>query len=156
MHSLEAQCELVESPLQRIEHSIHPWISFLVMPLFALANAGVRIIGNIGPALQHTVSLGVALGLFLGKPVGIWLFAWLSARSGIAAPPANLSWNKLFAASWLCGIGFTMSLFIAGLAFGDQAVLLNMGKIGTLAGSLAAGVCGSILLMRFTRPAAAK
>ena len=150
IHTLELQCELVESPLHRIEHLLQPWVSFLIMPLFALANAGVRIWGNGLAAVRHPVSLGVALGLFLGKPVGIWLFARLSALVRLATPPAEVSWARVFGASWLCGIGFTMSLFIATLAFGEGA-LLAMSKIGTLAGSLGAGLCGSIFLLRRTK-----
>lgn len=144
---METQCELVESPLHRIEHSLHPWISFLVMPLFAFANAGVRILGNGVAAITHPVSLGVALGLFIGKPLGIMFFAWASVKTGVAIPPAELSWGKIFGAAWLSGIGFTMSLFIASLAFGD-GVLLDMAKIGTMAASLAAGICGSVVLRR--------
>jgi NhaA family Na+:H+ antiporter len=147
IHSMETQCELVESPLHRIEHSLHPWISFLVMPLFAFANAGVRILGNGVAAVTHSVSLGVALGLFIGKPLGIMLFAWASVKTGVATPPAELSWGKIFGAAWLSGIGFTMSLFIASLAFGDGG-LLDMAKIGTMAASLAAGICGSMVLLR--------
>lgn len=147
IHTLELQCELVESPLHRIEHLLQPWVSFLIMPLFALANAGVRIWGNTLAAVHHPVSLGVALGLFVGKPIGIWLFARLSAFVNLATPPAEVSWVRVFGASWLCGIGFTMSLFIATLAFGEGP-LLAMSKIGTLAGSLAAGLCGSIFLLR--------
>jgi Na+:H+ antiporter, NhaA family len=147
IHSMEAQCELVESPLHRIEHFLHLWVSFLVMPLFALANAGVRILGNGLAAVTHPVSLGVVLGLFVGKPLGIWFFAWISARTGMATPPADLSWGRIFGAAWLSGIGFTMSLFIAALAFGDGA-LLDMAKIGTMGGSLAAGICGSMILLR--------
>jgi Na+:H+ antiporter, NhaA family len=155
VHSLEAQCELIESPLHRIEHRLQPWVSFLVMPLFAFANAGVRILGNGLAAVRHPVSLGVAFGLFIGKPLGIWFFAWLSARAGLARPPADLTWGRVFGASWLCGIGFTMSLFIATLAFGEGATL-DMAKIGTLGASLAAGVCGSMFLLRAnqaTKPA---
>jgi NhaA family Na+:H+ antiporter len=147
IHSMETQCELVESPLHRIEHSLHPWISFLVMPLFAFANAGVRILGNGVAAVTHSVSLGVALGLFIGKPLGIMFFAWASVKTGVAIPPPELSWGKIFGAAWLSGIGFTMSLFIASLAFGD-GVLLDMAKIGTMAASLAAGICGSVVLLR--------
>ena len=146
IHTLEAQCELIESPLHRIEHYLHPWVSFLVMPLFAFANAGVRVLGNGLTAATHPLFLGVSLGLFIGKPLGIWLFAWLAAKIGLAAPPAELSWGKILGAGWLCGIGFTMSLFIATLAFGDGA-LLDMSKIGILAASLAAGICGSMLLL---------
>ena len=151
VQTLEEQCELIESPLHRIEQSIQPWVSFLVMPLFALANAGVRIWGNVLPALRHPVSMGVALGLLIAKPVGISLFAWMSAKSRLAKPPANLSWGEIFGGAWLCGIGFTMSLFMADLAFGDGA-LQDMAKIGTLAASLAAGTCGSIFLLRVTGP----
>jgi NhaA family Na+:H+ antiporter len=117
------------------------------MPLFAFANAGVRILGNGLAAATHPVSLGVALGLFIGKPLGIWSFARLSAKTGLATPPAELSWRTIFGAGCLSGIGFTMSLFIATLAFGDGA-LLDMSKIGTMAASLAAGICGSMILLR--------
>jgi Na+:H+ antiporter, NhaA family len=151
IHSLEAQFELIESPLHRIEHALQPWISFLVMPLFAFANAGVRILGNGLAAVTHPVSVAVALGLFVGKPLGIWLFAWASAKTGLATPPAELTWGSLFGAACLGGIGFTMSLFIAGLAFGD-GVLLDMAKIGTMGASLAAGTCGSLILLRQRRP----
>jgi Na+:H+ antiporter, NhaA family len=147
IHSLETQCELIESPLHRIEHTLQPWVSFLIMPVFAFANAGVRILGNALAAATHPVSLAVALGLFFGKPLGIWLFARLSAAIGLATPPAEVSWGRVFGASWLCGIGFTMSLFIATLAFGE-GTLLTMSKIGTLAASLGAGVCGSVFLIR--------
>jgi Na+:H+ antiporter, NhaA family len=147
IHTLVAQCELVESPLHRIEHALQPWVSFLVMPLFAFANAGVRIWGNVLAAVTHPVSIGVALGLFVGKPLGIWLFARLSVITRMATAPAQVSWGKILGASWLCGIGFTMSLFIATLAFGDGD-LLTMSKIGTLAASLGAGICGSIFLLR--------
>jgi Na+:H+ antiporter, NhaA family len=146
VHSMETQLELVESPLHRIEHFLHPWVSFVIMPLFAFSNAGVRILGNVAAATGHRVSLGIILGLFVGKPLGIWFFAWGAAKSGIAAVPAELSWRAVFGAAWLGGIGFTMSLFIANLAFGD-GVLLNMSKIGILAASLAAGICASIFLI---------
>jgi NhaA family Na+:H+ antiporter len=147
IHTLETQCELVESPLHRIEHILQPWVSLLIMPLFAFANAGVRILGNVSAAARHPVSLGVALGLFLGKPIGIWLFARLSVGIRLASPPAEVSWGKIFGASWLCGIGFTMSLFIATLAFGE-GTLLDMSKIGTLVSSVGAGLCGSFFLLR--------
>jgi Na+:H+ antiporter, NhaA family len=139
--------ELVESPLQRIEHSVHPWVSFVIMPLFAFANSGVRILGNITAAVQHPVSLGILIGLFLGKPLGIWFAARMSIESGLATAPSELSWRTLSGGAWLCGIGFTMSLFIATLAFGEGN-LLDMSKIGILAASLASGVCASIYLAR--------
>lgn len=152
IHTLEAQCELIESPLHRIEHYLQPWVSFLVMPLFALANAGVRILGNLLPAVTDTVSLGVALGLFIGKPLGISLFAWISAKTRLTAPPSELSWREIIGASWLCGIGFTMSLFIADLAFGSGP-LLDTAKIGIIFASLVAGICGSAFFLRRVSPA---
>jgi NhaA family Na+:H+ antiporter len=140
---------MVESPLQRIEHFLHPWVSFIILPLFAVANLGVPIVGNLAAAARHPVSLGVAVGLFAGKPIGVWLSARLSAKFRLATAPPDLSWGEMFGAAWLCGIGFTMSLFIATLAFYDEA-LLNMAKMGVLAGSLASGICASLFLIRQT------
>jgi NhaA family Na+:H+ antiporter len=151
VHSMESQLELVESPLHRIEQALHPWVGFAIMPIFAFANSGVRILGNVTAAGRNPVSLGIVLGLFAGKPLGIWLFARMSVKSGVAAAPAELSWKALFGAAWLCGIGFTMSLFIATLAFGDGA-FLNTSKIGILAASFASGACASIYLLLQTGP----
>jgi NhaA family Na+:H+ antiporter len=151
IHTLENQCKLIESPLHRIEHYLQPWVSFLVMPLFAFANSGVRILGNVFSAVKHPVSMGVLLGLFFGKPLGIWLFAWVFSKIGLATSPPELSWTSIFGASWLCGIGFTMSLFIAALAF-DDGTLLEMAKIGILAASVAAAVCGSLFFLRPPAP----
>lgn len=153
IHDLELQCELVQSPLHRIEHRLQPWVSFLVMPLFAFANAGVQIFGNIRASVTHPVAIGVLIGLFVGKPLGISSFAWLAAKCG-ATTPAEVNWRQVFGASWLCGIGFTMSLFIAGLAFGEGP-LLDMAKIGTLAASLLAGIAGAIVLQTDRRPTSA-
>ena len=147
VHGLEMQCELVQSPLHRIEHSLQPWVSFLIMPVFALANAGVHILGNIRNAATNAIALGVVFGLFVGKPIGIFSFAWIAAKARLAAAPANISWLQTFGASWLCGIGFTMSLFIATLAF-DQGDTLDMAKIGILAASIASGACGAWVLTR--------
>jgi NhaA family Na+:H+ antiporter len=147
VHTLEAQCELVESPLHRIEHRLQPWVGFFVMPVFAFSNAGVHILGNVAAAAKNSVSVGVALGLFVGKPIGISLFAWFATKAKLAAQPAAVSWGQIFGASWLCGIGFTMSLFIGTLAFGEGN-LLDMSKIGILAGSIAAAICGSCFLLR--------
>jgi NhaA family Na+:H+ antiporter len=147
VHTLEAQCELVESPLHRIEHRLQPWVGFFVMPVFAFSNAGVHILGNVAAAAKNSVSVGVALGLFVGKPIGISLFAWFATKAKLAAQPAAVSWGQIFGASWLCGIGFTMSLFIGTLAFGEGS-LLDMSKIGILAGSVAAAICGSCFLLR--------
>jgi NhaA family Na+:H+ antiporter len=147
IHTLEAQCELIESPLHRIEHRLQPWVAFFVMPVFAFSNAGVHVLGKVASAATNSVSLGVALGLFVGKPIGISLFAWLAAKAKVATQPSAVSWAQIFGGSWLCGIGFTMSLFIATLAFGEGS-LLDLSKIGTLAASVAAATCGSLFLLR--------
>ena len=145
IHTLEQQCEMVESPLHRIEHFLQPWVSFLVMPIFALANAGVHVLGKLGAAATDPISLGVLLGLLVGKPLGITLFAWLSSRMRLASRPVSVSWKQIFGASWLCGIGFTMSLFIAALAFGEGKSL-DIAKIGTLTASIVGGIVGSLIL----------
>jgi NhaA family Na+:H+ antiporter len=147
IHIMESEMQLVESPLQRIEHFLHPWVSFVIMPLFAFSSAGVRFLGGGLGALTHPVSLGVALGLFIGKPIGIWVFALASTKTGVGAAPPGLSRSAVFGAAWLGGIGFTMALFIANLAFGEGA-MLDMSKIGILAASLASGICASLFLLR--------
>jgi Na+:H+ antiporter, NhaA family len=151
IHAVHTQLEMVQSPLHRIEHSLHLWVSFLIMPLFAFANSGVRILGSVAAAARHPISLGIITGLFVGKPLGIWLFARLSTKFRLATAPVDLSWQALFGAAWLCGLGFTMSLFIATLAFGDGTAL-NISKIGILAASVASGICGSLFLLRLKGP----
>ncbi len=147
LHSLQLAARELETPLQRMEHALHPWVVFFVVPVFALANAGVALGGDGGVrALLGPITLGVALGLVLGKPVGILAFAWLATRLGVAALPVGVGWRRVAGVSLLCGIGFTMSLFIAGLALGDAA-LLDAAKIGVLAGSLVSGVAGAALLV---------
>ncbi len=115
------------------------------MPLFALANAGVSLGGDLYETLIEPVSLGVILGLVLGKQLGITLFAWLAVKSGIAEMPAGVAWSQIYGVGWLAGIGFTLSLFIADLAFpGDP--LLEVAKVGILAASLTAGIMGFLIL----------
>ena len=136
-----------------LEHRLHGVVAFLIVPLFALANAGVAIHGSLGTALAHPITLGILTGLVLGKPIGITLVSWLAVRTGIAAKPADVSWSALHAVSWLGGIGFTMSLFVAGLAFGnaDTAPLLEVSKVGILAASAIAGVAGWAIIRTVTR-----
>ena len=131
------------SPLKRLEHNLHPWVMFGIVPLFGFASAGV----TLGSLDERTAALplGIALGLFLGKQVGVFGAVWLADRSRLAPKPANLSWRQIYGAALLCGIGFTMSLFIGALAF-DNAELVDAAKIGTLAGSLLAGVAGFLVL----------
>jgi NhaA family Na+:H+ antiporter len=144
---LERASEAVQSPLLTMEHKLHLTVAFFIMPVFALANAGVALGGGLLDALSVPVTAGVLLGLVLGKPVGITLFAWLAVRVGFASLPAQTSWRALHGVSWLGGIGFTMSLFIAGLAFAD-ASLLDSAKVGILGASLVAGVIGWGMLKR--------
>jgi NhaA family Na+:H+ antiporter len=135
------------SPLDRLETALHPWVAFVIMPLFALANAGVKVELS---AMMDSVALSVTAGLILGKPLGIVVFSWVAVKVGLAKLPDGVTWNILFGASCLAGIGFTMSLFIAGLAL--DADLLAAGKIGTLAGSVLSAVFGMGLLAFFLRP----
>ncbi len=146
LHSLEQQCASMESPLHRIEHALQPWVSFAIMPLFAFSNAGVHVLGKLLAAATHPVTLGVALGLLIGKPFGITAFAWASEKARLATRPSGVDWMQIFAASWVCGIGFTMSLFIAALAL--PAGALDLAKIGTLVASVAAGGAGCFFLLR--------
>ena len=134
------------SPLDRLETSLHPWVAFGIMPLFALANAGVRVELS---AMTEPVALSIAFGLVLGKPLGIVAFSWIAVKLGLARLPTGVNWKILFGAGCLAGIGFTMSLFISGLAL--KAELLNAGKIGTLIGSLISATLGLSLLLCFLR-----
>jgi Na+:H+ antiporter, NhaA family len=145
--ALEDACEKVQPPLRRLEHALHPWVTFLIMPLFALANAGVSFSGGLRQAISEPVTLGIVLGLVLGKPIGVTLASWLAVRSGLASLPANVSWRHIHGAGWLAGIGFTMSLFMTGLAFTDDAHL-TAAKLGILLASLTAGIAGSVILVR--------
>ncbi|MCB9450138.1 MAG: Na+/H+ antiporter NhaA [Anaerolineaceae bacterium] len=147
LHALEAAAGQVQAPLQRLEHNLAPWVSFFIMPVFALANAGVALTGDIGATLSQSTTLGVIIGLVIGKPLGIMLFSWLAVRFNLADKPADVTWRHLHAVGWLAGVGFTMSLFIAGLAF-DGTALLPLAKTGILVASLLAGVIGFALLRR--------
>ncbi len=150
IESLEDACEKVQPPLHRLEHGLHPWVTFLIMPLFALANAGVPLFGNIGKAVGNPITLGVVFGLVIGKPIGVTLAAWLAVRLGLACLPESVSWKHIHGAGWLAGIGFTMSLFMAGLSFTDDAQLTSA-KLGILIASLGAGIIGSVILVRITK-----
>lgn len=147
--TLETATERVETPLQRMEHALHPWVVFAIVPLFALANAGVSLGGDLSARLIDPVSLGVVAGLLLGKQLGITLFAWLAVKSGLAEVPSGIAWRQIYGVGWLAGIGFTMSLFIADLAFRDDP-LLDVAKLGILTASLIAGIVGLIILREAT------
>ncbi len=149
-HPLNTPPQNGDSLMIRLEHALHPWVSFGVMPLFALANAGVTIHGGLPEAINHPVSLGVLAGLVLGKPVGILSFSWLAVRLGIAALPNGAHWRHILGVGMLGGIGFTMSLFVAGLAFG-QTALLDSAKVGILLASLMSGLAGGLFLLAASR-----
>ncbi|HYW15697.1 MAG TPA: Na+/H+ antiporter NhaA [Allosphingosinicella sp.] len=141
-----------ESPLHRLEHSIAPWVAFVILPIFGFANAGVDL-GGIGiDEVLAPLPLGIAAGLFFGKQIGIFGAVWLCARFGVARKLRGATWVQIYAVAALCGIGFTMSLFIGALAFPGNAELIEEAKIGVLLGSLASAITG-FLILRFARPA---
>jgi NhaA family Na+:H+ antiporter len=142
------------SPLEALTGALHPWVAFVVMPVFALANAGVALnAGALADPLAARVTLAVALGLLVGKPVGIMLLSWLAVRLGIAALPAGVGWGALLGAGCLGGIGFTMALFITALAFQD-ATLAAASKLGVMLASVLAAAAGLLVLARaLPRPA---
>lgn len=133
------------SPLHRLEHALQPWVAFGILPVFGFANAGVSLVGVTAASLVAPVPLGVAAGLFLGKQAGVFAAAWLTVRLGWAELPSGASWRQLYGVSVLCGVGFTMSLFIGLLAFSSEA-LHDALKLGVLAGSLLSAITGWILL----------
>ncbi|MCS6799852.1 MAG: Na+/H+ antiporter NhaA [Myxococcota bacterium] len=154
LRALENRLDECESPLSRLEHALHPWVAFVIVPLFALANAGVSLDGVGLGALGQPVALGVLLGLFFGKQLGIFGATWLAVRLGIGALPTGAGWRQLWGASLLGGIGFTMSLFIASLAYGEGSAEHVSAKIGILVGSLLSAVAGVIVLATGPRTAA--
>jgi NhaA family Na+:H+ antiporter len=131
----------------RLEKYLHPTQAFLILPLFALFNAGVAIDGRILETIRNPISIGVILGLVAGKPLGITLFSWLVTRTGKARLPEGVTWPQLLAVSAVAGVGFTMSLFVSELAFSDHQ-LVSEAKVGILVASLLAGVCGFVALHR--------
>jgi NhaA family Na+:H+ antiporter len=145
LSKLKAAHDELTTPLQRVETALRPWVVFLVVPLFALSNAGVPLNWNLSVLLSNSVSLGIGMGLVLGKPLGISLFTWLSLRFRLASLPAGVTWRHLYGASWLGGIGFTMSLFISSLAF-QGTPLLPAAKSAVLFSSLVAGSIGWAIL----------
>jgi NhaA family Na+:H+ antiporter len=133
-----------------LEELLHPLVVYFILPLFAFFNAGVRIDGGVANTLLKPVGLGVMLGLVFGKQIGIMLFSWLAVKSGKADLPAGVGWGDLYGAACLGGIGFTMSLFIADLAFESQALVAEA-KVGILTASMIAALGGSIVLWRQLR-----
>jgi NhaA family Na+:H+ antiporter len=135
-------------PSQRLEHALHPWVAFGILPLFAFANAGVNLSGMSLGKLLEPIPLGILLGLFVGKQVGVFTFAWLAVKSGLARLPDGVNFSQVYGAAILCGIGFTMSLFIGMLAFENTASgeVIITDQLGILAGTLLSAVFGSLVL----------
>ncbi len=147
---LETITERAQAPMLRFEHALQPWVAFVIVPIFALANAGVALGGSVGTILGDPVVLGVAIGLIVGKQVGITTATLLVVRSGLASLPSGVTMKHIYGAAWLGGIGFTMSLFISDLAFGGGPILA-FAKIGILVASVVAGVVGYAILRYVTR-----
>ncbi len=139
------------SPLKEIEHNLHFWVAFLILPLFAFVNSGVHLSGISIKEMLGSVSIGIAMGLFLGKQLGVFGFSWMAVKLGLAKLPDDASWKDFYGVSVLTGIGFTMSLFISSLAFPTAAEIQTANKFAILAGSLLSGVAGYIIL-KFTSP----
>ncbi len=151
LHALNHAAYKLEPPLHELENTLHPWVVFAIMPIFALANAGVSLGGDIADALSSSVALGIVVGLVVGKQLGITLFAWLAVRSGISELPEDINWRHVYGVGWLAGIGFTMSLFITDLAFSDGS-LVEAAKLGILVASVIAGVVGWLILRGASSP----
>jgi len=157
VQTLENGVHSVEAPLQRLEHVWHMPVAYLVIPVFALANAGIPLeFSSLGDTLTHPVMLGVSMGLLLGKFIGITGTSWLMLKLGMAAMPRDTRFSQIAGVSLLAGIGFTMSIFVAQLGFEENPELLLMAKTGILLASLLAGVTGFIWLYLVSTPSGAK
>ena len=146
---LRVEDEEGHSLLKHLEHMLHPWVAFLVLPMFAFANAGVSLEGISVSSFVEPVTLGIAVGLFIGKQVGVFVPMWISIKLGIAQMPEGATWRQLYGVSLLCGVGFTMSFFIGGLAF-ELSDFEAPVRLGVLTGSVLSAVSG-FLLLRFSR-----
>jgi len=150
VQTMETIIERMQSPAQRLERTLAPWSTYLILPIFALANAGVQISAEATGQLLSPIGWGVILGLVIGKPIGISLLSWIALRTGMAEMPGDLHFKQLLSASLLAGMGFTLSLFIANAAFSDSAMLAAV-KLNILVASILAGVLGTGALLLFSR-----
>jgi NhaA family Na+:H+ antiporter len=142
VQALELACHDVETPLQRLMHALHPWVAFLILPLFAMGNTGLIFRGIVfSEAVSNPVILGIIFGLVVGKPIGILLFSYLSVKTGIASLPQEVRWSHIFGGAMLGGIGFTMSLFLSELSFSDPHII-DYARIAILAGSVLSAAIG--------------
>ncbi len=157
MHHIEDNVEELESPLHKLEHKLHPWVAYFIMPVFAFANAGVALSAEQAvAAFSSTLTLGILFGLFLGKQIGIMLSVWVSSKLGIIKlPESNQVWTIFYGIACLTGIGFTMSLFIGGLAFTDPTTI-EYSKVGIFVGSLLSGLLGYMFLRVRLKPVGSK
>lgn len=146
LETLERRLRDCESPLSRLEHALHPWVAYGIIPLFALANAGVDLSDFSWASLGAPVALGVFVGLFFGKQIGVFGFTWLAVKAGWVELPSRVGWRHLYGLSLLAGVGFTMSLFIAALAYGEGSLLGQQAKLGILAASLLSAISGLLVL----------
>jgi Na+:H+ antiporter, NhaA family len=149
VQTMETILERMQSPAQRLERTLAPWSTYLILPIFALANAGVQINVDATRQLLSPIGLGIILGLVIGKPVGITLLSWIALRTGLAEMPGDLHFKQLVSASLLAGMGFTLSLFIANAAFGDSGMLAAV-KLSILVASIVAGILGWAALGLFS------
>ena len=147
LQAIEVAAEHAQTPLQRLEHTLHPWVGYFIMPVFALANAGIIIKGDFLSAFAQPVTLGIMAGLIFGKQIGIFIASYITVKLGWSDLPSGMTWTRLYGLAWLAGIGFTMSLFIASLAFGESD-FLAIAKAGILAASLISGTAGAVILSR--------
>ena len=148
---LEKLCEDVETPMTHLQHRLNPWVAYGILPIFAFANAGIPLLHGLGEAFTSRETWGVIAGLVIGKPLGIVLFAWLAVKIGIAIKPRAIAWKQVAGVGLLGGIGFTISLFVAELAFSDR-VVADAARVGILFGSIAAGVLGYLVLRAVLPP----
>lgn len=150
VQALEQACEAAQTPLQRLEHMLQPWVSLVIMPIFALANSGVILDSRVIDHMLDPVAIGIVLGLVLGKHIGIFGASWIAVKLRLGDLPHGLHWGHIYGLGWLGGIGFTMALFIAGLAL-QGTPNHAISKAGILSGSLIAGVIGYVILRVVTR-----
>jgi len=140
----------IHSPLRELEHDLHPWVAFAIMPIFAFANAGVSFEGMSIDTVFASIPLGIILGLFVGKMIGVFGFSWITVKAGFAKLPEGATWSMLLGVAILCGVGFTMSLFIGSLAFADPADM-NQVRLGVLLGSFVSAISGYLILLMTTQ-----
>jgi len=150
LQAIEVAAEHAQTPLQRLEHVLLPWVSNFIMPVFALANAGVVLTGSLGTILIQPVTIGIMAGLIFGKQIGVFLASYIAVKLKWADLPSGMTWGRLYGLAWLAGIGFTMSLFITSLAFTETGILA-MAKAGILFASLISGTMGAFILSRNKR-----